>query len=615
MRIVTVQIQNFRALQNVTIRFDSVTTLIGPNGVGKSTVLRALDWFFNSNKPILTDRDSTNGVQEEKIEVGVTFGNLTEKDRKALGSYVTESISTFTVWKTRHAEGREVLSANSKQFRGFDVIRNGKSAKDRIAAYQKLNRDQPHLGLPSIKSDAACSDALKEWEALHPEMLENSLVELTTLFQGFNGQAFLSDLFQFVFISADIRANEISQDSGKSTVSSILEHAIDRTSAEAEIERLLDGVSDDLARVYTESFAKSLENINQDFNRALHQFASLRSVSIEPVNHRINIPKTIFELVIRDGEISTPIEYQGHGFQRTLIISALQVLAEMDSAGNQGVIFLAIEEPELFQHPTQAQAFAKVLRHLSENSDKSVQIAYATHSPYFLEAVHFDQVRRLTRPDNKDASVRVYESSFEAVLDQINSKDSIDKVAGLMRMQLAKKLPNALFSSKVLLVEGTTDAAIITGIADRHSPGWLETQGVSVVDAGSKTCLALTHGILTSLGIPTFVIFDCDKNCKEVDAPGHRKNNRELFEYLKIEEEDFPPTRVVHSAAFFENNLECFLTQEWPEWWEAMSEIERESEYPSKSMKNETTYRTATLMAKGNHPSFFDQVLEKINQL
>lgn len=54
----SVGIKNFRSLKDFNIVFDSVTTLIGPNGTGKSTVLRALDWFFNGSKGCeLTDKD------------------------------------------------------------------------------------------------------------------------------------------------------------------------------------------------------------------------------------------------------------------------------------------------------------------------------------------------------------------------------------------------------------------------------------------------------------------------------------------------------------------------------------------------------------------------------
>jgi putative ATP-dependent endonuclease of OLD family len=56
-QIRSVEIKNFRCLRHVNIEFDSVTTLIGPNGGGKSYVLRALDWFFNGDKSALSEDD------------------------------------------------------------------------------------------------------------------------------------------------------------------------------------------------------------------------------------------------------------------------------------------------------------------------------------------------------------------------------------------------------------------------------------------------------------------------------------------------------------------------------------------------------------------------------
>lgn len=90
MKIQSVRIKNFRALKDVTIPFDSVTTFIGPNGAGKSTVLRALDWFFNGKPGSLTEKDCSFGAADEEIEVQVTFSDLSEKDREALGKYAPD---------------------------------------------------------------------------------------------------------------------------------------------------------------------------------------------------------------------------------------------------------------------------------------------------------------------------------------------------------------------------------------------------------------------------------------------------------------------------------------------------------------------------------------------
>ncbi len=75
LRISRVRVQNFRSLEDVSIDFENVTTFIGPNGgVGKSTILRALDWFFNGSKNgDLCDEDCTNGESSRTIRVEVQF--------------------------------------------------------------------------------------------------------------------------------------------------------------------------------------------------------------------------------------------------------------------------------------------------------------------------------------------------------------------------------------------------------------------------------------------------------------------------------------------------------------------------------------------------------------
>lgn len=114
MRIKRVKIKNFRTLYDVTIDFHNITTFIGPNGSGKSTVLYALDWFFNGSKDgELTEEDATYNHADEPIEVSVTFNQLTDSDKRALGKYSPQGADEFTAWKT-YDKGKEILSANSK---------------------------------------------------------------------------------------------------------------------------------------------------------------------------------------------------------------------------------------------------------------------------------------------------------------------------------------------------------------------------------------------------------------------------------------------------------------------------------------------------------------------
>ena len=83
MRIASVHIERFRCLYDLTADFDDLTVLIGANGSGKSSVLRALDWFFNGG---LLELDDVSGQDADAtVSVSVTFSDLSAADRTALG--------------------------------------------------------------------------------------------------------------------------------------------------------------------------------------------------------------------------------------------------------------------------------------------------------------------------------------------------------------------------------------------------------------------------------------------------------------------------------------------------------------------------------------------------
>jgi ABC-type cobalamin/Fe3+-siderophores transport system ATPase subunit len=62
MKIKTVRIENFRAYKSeTTFELNDLNVIVGKNDIGKSTVLEALDIFFNENKGIIKiDKDDVN---------------------------------------------------------------------------------------------------------------------------------------------------------------------------------------------------------------------------------------------------------------------------------------------------------------------------------------------------------------------------------------------------------------------------------------------------------------------------------------------------------------------------------------------------------------------------
>ncbi len=620
MKIQSIRIKNFRTLKDVTIPFDFVTTFIGPNGAGKSTVLRALDWFFNGKPGSLTEKDCSFGAIDEDIEVRITFSDITVKDREALGKYVPEEVATFTAWKYRNSAGVEVLSANAKSYLPFNEIRAKGSAGDKKSAYNELRAADISLGLPAWSNQDAAFQTMTAWEASHTDELTDAPDVLETNFFGFNSGGKMSGLFDFVLVTADLRASEESVDGKSSIIGRILERSINRSAADEEIAKIVAESREKQQKVYENTFNAQLDVITKQLNEVVTSYSPGRSVTVTPAEVELKAPRTTFNVAILDGATETAVDRQGHGFQRTLLISALQLLAQSAAADTEGVICLAIEEPELFQHPIQAQAFAKVLRSLAEDANKRIQVTYATHSPYFLEAKHFDQIRRLTRSSDENPNVAVHYTTIANVKERLEGVQKAQTVDRQLDAIVANELSIALFSNRAFIVEGTTESSIFYGIGDRLSPGSLEAAGISIVPVGGKTSLPLAHAILTLIGIPVYALFDAESGFEarskkpqdkiEEERKNHITGNRKVLKYFGLEEIDFPNSSITDNVAIFSDDLESFLSENWPEWIDACKSIELAAGISLR--KNQLAYRNATLNADGEIPEMLLKILAKV---
>jgi len=84
-KIDSVKIKNFRGYKDeTTIELNDLTVFVGKNDIGKSTILEALDIFFNDGKGVIKlDKTDVNvkGKREENldIEISVCFSELPEK--------------------------------------------------------------------------------------------------------------------------------------------------------------------------------------------------------------------------------------------------------------------------------------------------------------------------------------------------------------------------------------------------------------------------------------------------------------------------------------------------------------------------------------------------------
>lgn len=593
MRIKAVEIENFRSAKYLVCDFGAVTSLIGPNGAGKSNILRALDWFFNGAKDSLSDDDVHRGAADDhetgpRIRVRVDFEELTDEDREALGPrYCPDTeTTTFTAWRSWQ-NGADKITAKAFAYPAFEVVRAQIAASDKRASYNEVRAGDPTLGLPSCTSAGAVEEAMNEWERTHPDLLAEAEVSDTHFF-GIGGQGKLGELFDFVFVSADLRAAEETSSARDSLISRILQRAVTRESFDTATAALAAQFANKYNELAEEHLGEQLGDLAEELSTEIRNYSLGRSIHLRQGQALMKPTPATVVVQVAEQATETPVNLQGHGFQRTLLLAALTVLSRRKRAAQgAGQMFLAIEEPELFQHPTQARAFASVLRSIAADRAQKTQVAYATHSPYFVHPAYFDEVRRIS-------TQRVTGSDYtHARVTQASVDDAEKTLAGFLAARtLARRwdqvclkyLPEALFAEGVILVEGDEDAAILEGVGGRVNE--LAVSGYCVAPVSGKSNMYIPFAILKLLGIPTLMVVDNDSGCAQrmrdngrpedkiaeaVEA--NKASNRKLCRFVGANEEDYPTGSVGANLVFVPDTLETLLASELPGWDLARREV------------------------------------------
>ncbi|WP_076494776.1 ATP-dependent endonuclease [Microbacterium sp. RURRCA19A] len=536
MKISHVAIRNYRSLKEVDIVVDDYSVLVGANGAGKSSVLYALDWFFNGRALSPSDvHGYVEGTTEDDncfVEVTVTFRDLTIHDKARLQQYGRGTTATFRrTW--RRGSGEKVVG-NALQGPGFADLRAMTRVTELRPAYRALREEV--TGLPELSPSPSKDDvlaALSTWEddSSHQSQLvavEDS--DANHMF-GINGSNVIKECVRLVLIPA---ATDISSQVGDSGGrGSALNGLIGAVMAEAG------------ARATAEWLAENEDAIVALQRRVRDSVQSSTHVQAERVNSRLSnlIPNAQLTLtpslpdwtpkanasvttdITIDG-VTNDIARQGHGVQRAVMMSMFEALVpddvlmrsiheprdgeneeetearlqdELDRLPN---LIVCIEEPEIYQHPIRARTFARTLTELSGQSN--AQVILATHSPYFVRPDQFSSLRRFTLSGGKTTVAHTNAEALEAAT-------GIDaaKISKIVDKRVPTEFSEGFFADSVVLVEGDTDRAVIEAVASRMGLD-LDARGVSVIEVSSKESLRIPCEIFSALGVPTYIVADAD---------------------------------------------------------------------------------------------------------
>jgi hypothetical protein len=593
MNIREIRVKNFRSLRDATLSCDRLTAIVGRNGTGKSSFLRALELFYDQSA-MATPDDFYNGDIDQDISITVTFSDLTPDALRLFSSYVDKgTLSVTRVFSGEQGRNNGKYHGTRLKNEEFVPIRNAGGMRAVTTAYRKLRADQPEKygSLPSVTKGADALAALEDWENRHPQECSPDLDE--GQFFGFKGvgKGYLGKHTTFIRIPAVRDALSDATEARGSSMTQLMDKVVRGTLASrADVMRFEADVKARYLRLFDSSNLKELQGLESQLAATLGQYAPNAGITLDWSQlNGPQIPMPQAQVKLSEDGYESAVGRAGHGLQRAFILTALQHLVATQVAdpseeanGESGEaasdagsddlpsLVLAIEEPELYQHPSRQRHMASVLYDLAMGSipgvAKRTQVLYTTHAPLFVGLDRVDQIRLLRKQSHQPTQppvTMVHATSLTQVAEELWSisdqkgvKYTAERLRPRMQVLMTPWMNEGFFADVVVLVEGEGDRSALLAVGELEGHD-MESMGICVVPCGGKRSLDRPTVVFRELGIPTYVIWDNDKGTRDARP----EENRHLLRLVEAEGQDWP-AGVWDTHAALDGNLEGVLKRE-----------------------------------------------------
>ena len=320
--------------------------------------------------------------------------------------------------------------------------------------------------------------------------------------------------------------------------------------------------------------------------------------------------------IILDGIDERSAEFLGQGMRNMILLSLFRSYAKVF----RGDAILALDEPELFLHPQAQRSLASVFKEIVGDGN---QIVISTHSPAFLALDRFDEVVLVEKQGVADRRITTTRQLLPQELKTMrkelhpNVEISVPSLRERVSLICGRQQSEAFFGQGVLLVEGPSEELSLPIYAKGCGLD-LDAACVTVVNASGKNNLDLLYQIFEGFEIPTFVIFDNDRNAPASETQKNATLNRTLLRMLDEPEEDMPDGRVRPRYAVSDKDFEGSIRRDL-EVLEAGLYDSLTQEAGDKlgggSKPLRAKYIAEQLVQRDRIPQFITDIVEKVRQM
>jgi len=452
-----IKIENYRSLENVDAVFAPLTAIVGPNGSGKTSILRALSCLFGEAWPSIRSfripQDFTNFETSRSIAITGTFApDFTHTDALNNDHQIVALRLTCKPYKRSGRWGE---------------------AGDLHADFEPLGPDgetpsvaitPPRKGVPPTFRPLSVTGDLRDHSRILIVDHRRNVAQHLPHLRG----SVLGRLLEPARRDFDRQADF------KAAYDAALQ--ILRTDTVREIEEKVQATAKRMLGFLGREAGKTLD-IGFGFADPANPFNTLR-------------------LEYREGGRAVPGDELGLGIQSAVVVGIFEAFRQLGG----GIQTVVIEEPEMYLHPQAQRYFHRLLCEMADSG--TCQVIYATHSPIFADVNRFESLRLVRREPGRHSTLSYVRDADVKALSEDRDRE---KLAG----KFDATRNEVLFASRALLVEGQGDRTAALMVAEKLKVD-VDAEGVAIVDCGGKTAIPLVTRVCRSLEIPFAVLHDED---------------------------------------------------------------------------------------------------------
>lgn len=430
MKLREVILKNFRGYYDETrISINDLTALIGKNDVGKSTILEALEIFFNQAKIESGDKNVFHTAEDTII--GCVFDDLPSEialenvSTSFTAEYLLNEDGDLEIRKIYRTGGKQTIWINAKHpsNAGFDDLLSKKNQELKAMIRENGLENSVNLTI-NTEMRTALWESLGESITYQKKLISADQADEKKLWPKIEPL-----LPQYHLFKADRSGNadedKVAQDPMQDAVRMALE----------EQKKQLADIAGEVQRKVSDVASRTISK--------LKEFDSELAKTLTPEFKKEPMWEKAFAFSLT-GDNEIPLNKRGSGIRRLVLFSFFRASVESPLFEGKSIIY-AIEEPETSQHPDAQRMILKTFQEMTEKN--GCQIILTTHVPGLAGLLPVQSLRYITSGDRNPKVAEGAEN--ESILRNIADTLGV--------------LPYAAVKT-VVYVEGPNDVAFISNL-------------------------------------------------------------------------------------------------------------------------------------------------------